>query len=38
VKLERASPELGEYTEEVLKELLGLSQGEIASLREEKAI
>lgn len=38
VKLERASPELGEYTEEVLMGLLGLSRGEVARLREEKAI
>ncbi len=38
VKLERASPELGEYTEEVLMSLLGLSQEEIGRLREEKAI
>lgn len=38
VKLERASPVLGEHTEEVFMNLLGLSQADIAKLREEKAI
>ena len=38
VKLERASPVLGEHTEEVLMNLLGLSKADIAKLREEKAI
>jgi len=38
VKLERASPVLGEHTEEVFMNLLGLSKADIAKLREEKAI
>ena len=38
VKLERASPMLGEHTEEVFMNLLGLSKADIAKLREEKAI
>ena len=38
VKLEKANPELGENTEEILTGLLGYSREDIASLREEKAI
>jgi len=38
VKLEKANPELGEDTEEILTRVLGYSRQEIASLREEKAI
>jgi len=38
VKLERASPVLGEHTEEIFMNLLGLSQADITQLREEKAI
>ena len=38
VKLERASPVLGEHTEEVLMNLLGLSKEDLVKLREEKAI
>jgi len=38
VKLEKASPELGEHTEEVFMNLLGLSREELTKLREEKAI
>jgi CoA:oxalate CoA-transferase len=38
VKLERASPVLGEHTEEVFMNLLGLSRADIAKLRQEKAI
>jgi len=38
VKLERASPELGEHTEEVFRDLLGLSKEQLARLKEEKAI
>jgi len=38
VKLEKADPELGENTEEILTGLLGYSRADIASLREEKAI
>jgi len=38
VKLERASPVLGEHTEEVFMNLLGLSKEDLAKLREEKAI
>jgi len=32
-RIERACPDLGEHTDEVLKELLGMSQSEIDSLR-----
>jgi crotonobetainyl-CoA:carnitine CoA-transferase CaiB-like acyl-CoA transferase len=38
VKLEKANPELGENTEEILAGLLGYSREEIAGLRSEKAI
>ena len=38
VKLERASPVLGEHTEEVFTNLLGLSKEDIAKLKEEKTI
>ena len=38
VKLERASPELGEHTEEVFRNLLGLSKEEVDKLKAEKAI
>jgi len=38
VKLERASPLLGEHTEEVFMNLLGLSKEDLAKLKEEKAI
>ena len=38
VKLEKAYPELGEHTEEVLVNLLGFSKEELTKLREEKAI
>jgi len=38
VKLEKANPELGENTEEILTGLLGYSREEVAGLREEKAI
>jgi CoA:oxalate CoA-transferase len=36
--VERASPDLGENTEEVLRELLGMSDGDIEKLRESGAI
>jgi len=38
VKIEKACPELGEHTDEVLGNLLGLSKEEIAGLRSAKAI
>ncbi len=38
VRLEKANPELGENTEEILTALLGYSREEIASLKAEKAI
>lgn len=38
VRLEKASPELGEHTEEILTRLLGLSKEEISKLRADKAI
>jgi crotonobetainyl-CoA:carnitine CoA-transferase CaiB-like acyl-CoA transferase len=38
VKLEKANPEVGENTEEVLAGLLGYSPAEIAGMRSEKAI
>jgi CoA:oxalate CoA-transferase len=38
VNLERASPVLGEHTEEVFGNLLGLSREDLAKLKEEKAI
>lgn len=38
VKIEKASPELGEHTEEILGGLIGLSEEEISALRAEKAI
>ncbi len=38
VRLEKADPELGENTEEILTALLGYSREEIASLKAEKAI
>jgi len=38
VKLEKANPELGEDTEEILTGLLGYSREEIAGLKSEKAI
>jgi len=38
VKIEKASPELGEHTEEVLQNLLGYSQEEIKNLRSLQAI
>ena len=38
VKLEKANPELGENTEEVLTSLLGYRREDIAGLRAEKAI
>ena len=34
----RAAPRLGEYTEQILRELLGMSQAEIAALEEEQVI
>ena len=36
--LDRAAPDMGEHTDEVLKALLGMSDAELASLREEKVI
>jgi crotonobetainyl-CoA:carnitine CoA-transferase CaiB-like acyl-CoA transferase len=33
LEVARGAPRLGEHTEEVLHELLGMSPGEIASLR-----
>jgi CoA:oxalate CoA-transferase len=38
VKLEKANPELGENTEDILTGLLGYRREDIAGLREEKAI
>jgi CoA:oxalate CoA-transferase len=38
VKLEKADPELGENTEDILTGLLGYRREDIAGLREEKAI
>ena len=38
VNLEKASPVLGENTEEIFVNLLGLSQAEMAKLKEEKVI
>jgi CoA:oxalate CoA-transferase len=38
VKLERASPQVGEHTNEILKTLLGLTEEEVAGLRSGKAI
>ncbi len=38
VRLEKASPELGEHTEEILRELLGYKNEGIDRLRSEKAI
>ena len=38
VKVEKCSPDLGEYTGYVLKTLLKLSDGEIASLSQQKVI
>jgi CoA:oxalate CoA-transferase len=38
VKLEKASPEVGEHTEEILTGLLGLSKEELSKLREAKVI
>ncbi|NWF57511.1 MAG: CoA transferase [Syntrophaceae bacterium] len=38
VRLERANPELGENTEEILAGLLGYSREEIAGLKTERAI
>ncbi len=38
VKIERACPELGEHTEEVLQNLLGFSQEKITELRSVQAI
>jgi crotonobetainyl-CoA:carnitine CoA-transferase CaiB-like acyl-CoA transferase len=38
VKLEKANPELGENTEEILASLLGYSPEKIAGLKSEKAI
>jgi len=38
VKLEKANPELGENTEEILTGLLGYRREDIAGLREEKVI
>jgi len=38
VKIERACPELGEHTEEVLQNLLGFSQEKITELRSLQAI
>ena len=37
-KAERAAPELGEHSEEVLKGLLGMTDEEVARLREEGVI
>ena len=37
-KIERGAPCLGEHNDEVFSELLGLSQEEINSLREEGVI
>jgi len=37
-RIQREAPEFGQHTEEVLRELLGLSWEEIARLREEGAI
>ncbi len=38
VKLEKASPELGEHTEEILTGLLGFSPAEIANLKAENVV
>lgn len=38
VKIEKASPELGEHTDEVLQNLLGFSQEKIKNLRSLQAI
>jgi CoA:oxalate CoA-transferase len=38
VKLEKASPELGEHTDEILGDLLGFNKEQIAELRSLKAI
>jgi len=38
VKLEKASPELGEHTEEILSNLLGLSKEQIGELKAAEAI
>jgi succinate--hydroxymethylglutarate CoA-transferase len=37
-RIRRAPPRLGEHTDEVLRELLGYSEGELSALREEKVI
>jgi crotonobetainyl-CoA:carnitine CoA-transferase CaiB-like acyl-CoA transferase len=34
-EIKRGAPDLGQYTEEVLSSLLGMSQTEIASLKDE---
>ena len=38
VEIHAASPDLGEHTEEVMKQLLKLGEKEIASLKEKKVI
>jgi CoA:oxalate CoA-transferase len=38
VKIDKACPELGEHTEEVLTNLLGFNKEDIAKLREQKVI
>ena len=37
-QMERGGPCLGEHTDQVLKELVGLSESEIAQLREEGVV
>jgi CoA:oxalate CoA-transferase len=37
-QVERASPDLGEHTDELLVSLLGMTQGDIAKLRESRVI
>jgi len=37
-RTESAGPELGEHTDEVLKQLLGMTRAQLAELREEKII
>ena len=38
VRIEKASPDLGEHTEEILATRLGFSKEQLSTLREEKAI
>ena len=37
-RIETLGPKLGEHTDEVLQDLLGISPQEIASLREKRVI